>query len=80
MLKKDSMTFMQPLKFLIQKKDTIIVLIFFNTGKGLHHLPMTLEGFNFEKWLHHILMTVKNFLNSYFVESWWTVAAEGCLA
>ena len=28
MLKKDSMTFMQPLKFLIQKKDTIIVLIF----------------------------------------------------
>ena len=86
-LKKDSVTFLKLLKFLILKKGLCHSLKVFNTEKwlhhflrtlkvfntenGLHHFLETFKGFNFEKWLHHILMTLKVFQNSYSVECWW---------
>ena len=63
MLKKNSITFLQLLKFLILEKDKghHPCLKVFNTEKLLHHFLMTLKIFNIEKGLHHFLETLKSF-------------------
>ena len=75
-LEKDSVTFLQLLKFLILKKDTVTVfkfLIFkidsitflrllnFLTSKRTPSLLETLKVFNIEKWLHRSLETLRGF-------------------
>ena len=75
-LEKDSVTFLQLLKFLILKKDTVTVFKFlilkidsitflrlfkfFNIKKGLHHF-LRLKVFNIEKGLHRSLETLRGF-------------------
>ena len=79
-VKKDLVTFLQLLKFLILKKGLRHCLKVFNTEKWLHHFLRTLKVFNIEKGLHHILVTLKVFQNSYSVECWWAAASDGCLS
>ena len=66
-LKKNSITALQLLRFLILKN-------------GLRHFLTTFKVTNADIALHHILMTLKVFSKSYSVECWLIAVSEGQLS
>ena len=78
MLKKDSITFLRFLKFLILKKDTITALFLIPKKDSITSLRL-LKVLMLKNDTN-TLMILKVFRNSYSVECWWTAAREGRLS